>query len=100
MITRLRALFSKKEFTIEPLDLNEATREVVALSLSELQRNRVIVQSELADDLPRSRAIAIQLQQVILNLLRNASDAMVGVRRSPTTPAGQNGTGRAAIAFG
>ena len=52
VITRLRALFSKKEFTLEPLDLNEATREVIALSLSELQRNRVIVQSELADDLP------------------------------------------------
>ena len=52
VVTRLRALFSKKEFTLEPLDLNEATREVIALSLSELQRNRVIVQSELADDLP------------------------------------------------
>src|SRR5215472_10019778 len=41
VITRLRALFSKKEFTLEPLDLNEATREVIALSLSDLQRNRV-----------------------------------------------------------
>ena len=40
VITRLRALFSKKEFTLEPLDLNEATREVIALSLSDLQRNR------------------------------------------------------------
>ena len=33
VITRLRALFSKKEFTLESLDLNEATREVIALSL-------------------------------------------------------------------
>ena len=41
VIARLRALFSKKEFTLEPLDLNEATREVIALSLSDLQRNRV-----------------------------------------------------------
>src|SRR4029077_12662316 len=49
VIKRLRALFSKKEFTLEPLDLNEATREVIALSLSELQRNGAIVQSELAD---------------------------------------------------
>ncbi len=54
VITRLRALFSKKEFTLEPLDLNEATREVIALSMSDLQRNRVILQSELADDLPTS----------------------------------------------
>src|SRR4029077_13140248 len=52
VITRLRSLFTKKEFHLEPLDLNEATREVIAMSLSELQRNRVIVYSELADDLP------------------------------------------------
>jgi C4-dicarboxylate-specific signal transduction histidine kinase len=38
VIKRLRVLFSKKEFTLEPLDLNEATREVIALSLSDLQR--------------------------------------------------------------
>ena len=78
VITRLRALFSKKEFTLEPLDLNEATREVIALSLSDLQRNRVILRSELADDLPLVTGDRVQLQQVILNLLRNASDAMAG----------------------
>ena len=83
VITRLRALFSKREFTLEPVDLNEATREVVALSLSELQRNRVIVQLELADDLPPFTGDRVQLQQVILNLLRNASDAMVGVHDRP-----------------
>ena len=81
--SRLRALFSKKEFTVEPLDLNEATREVVALSLSELQRNRVLVQSELADDLPPITGDRVQLQQVLLNLLRNASDAMAGVDDRP-----------------
>ena len=83
VVKRLRALFSKKDLTMEPLDLNEATREVVALSLSELQRNRVIVQSELADDLPPITGDRVQLQQVILNLLRNASDAMVGVHDRP-----------------
>ena len=83
VITRLRALFSKKEFTLESLDLNEATREVIALSVSELQRNRVVLQSELADDLPNVTGDRIQLQQVILNLLRNASDAMVDVHDRP-----------------
>ena len=83
VITRLRALFSKKEFTLEPLDLNEATREVIALSLSDLQRNRVILQSELAEDLPPVTGDRVQLQQVILNLLRNASDAMAGVDDRP-----------------
>jgi PAS domain S-box-containing protein len=83
VVGRLRALFSKREFTLEPLDLNEATREVLALSLSELQRNRVVVQSDLADDLPRVTGDRVQLQQVIINLLRNASDAMAGIDERP-----------------
>ena len=83
VITRLRALFSRKELALESLDLNEAAREVIALSLSELQRNRVIVQSELADNLPAITGDRVQLQQVLLNLLRNASDAMVGVEERP-----------------
>ncbi len=73
MISRLRSLYGKKDPTIESVDLNEAAGEVLALSLSELQRNRVIVQQELADGLPPVAGDRVQLQQVILNLLRNAS---------------------------
>ena len=83
VITRLRALFSKREFTLEPLDINEIAQEVVALSLSELQRNRMVLQSEFAADLPLITGDRIQLQQVILNLLRNASDAMMNVHDRP-----------------
>ena len=83
VVARLRALFSKREFTLESMDLNEATREVIALSLTDLQRNRVVLQSELANDLPRITGDRVQLQQVILNLLRNASDAMVNVADRP-----------------
>jgi C4-dicarboxylate-specific signal transduction histidine kinase len=72
-------LFSNREFTLEPLDMNDVTREVVALSMSDLQRNRIVLQSEFADDLPLITGDRIQLQQVVLNLLRNASDAMVAV---------------------
>jgi len=79
VISRLRALFRNEELTLEVLDLNEATREVLALSSSDLQSTRVVVQSELAEDLPPVAGDRIQLQQVILNLLRNASDAMVDV---------------------
>jgi PAS domain S-box-containing protein len=79
VVTRLRALFSKKDATTESVDLNDATREVIALSLSELQRSRVIPRTELADDLPPVRGDRVQLQQVILNLLLNASDAMSSV---------------------
>jgi signal transduction histidine kinase len=83
VIARLRALFTNKESTTEMVDLNEATREVIALSSRELQRNRVVIQSELADDLPTITGDRIQLQQVIVNLLRNASDAMVGAHDRP-----------------
>lgn len=83
VIARLRALFTKKESTTEPMDLNEATREVIALSSSELQRSQVVIQSELADDLPTITGDRIQLQQVIVNLLRNASEAMVGAHDHP-----------------
>jgi signal transduction histidine kinase len=65
------------------VDLNEAAREVIALSLSELQRSRVIVRTELADDLPPVKGDRVQLQQVILNLLLNAADAMSCVENRP-----------------
>src|SRR3712207_5328905 len=83
VIARLRALFSRKEFTLESFDLTEAAREVIALALSDLQRNRISLQSELADDLPPVIGDRVQLQQVILNLLRNAADAMADVDDRP-----------------
>src|SRR5438132_5824625 len=64
-------------------DLNDATREVMALSLSELQRNRVVLRTELANDLPPVTGDRVQLQQVILNLFLNASDAMRGIDDRP-----------------
>ena len=83
VIMRLRALFSKKEAATELVDLNEATREVIALSRSELERNRVITLTEFADGLPLVTGDRVQLQQVILNLLRNGSDAMSSVDDRP-----------------
>jgi PAS domain S-box-containing protein len=83
VITRLRALFSQRDATTEAVDLNEATREVIALSSHELQRNRVVLRPEFADDLPPVTGDRVQLQQVILNLLLNASEAMSGVDDRP-----------------
>jgi signal transduction histidine kinase len=67
----------------ESIDLNEAAQEVISLSLHELQRNRVILRHELADDLPPVAGDRIQLQQAILILVRNASDAMSTVDDRP-----------------
>jgi PAS domain S-box-containing protein len=83
VVVRLRGLFTKKESLTEPLDLNEATREVIALSSSDMQRNRVILGQELADTLPPVTGDRVQLQQVILNLLLNAADAMRDIDDRP-----------------
>ncbi len=83
IIKRLRTLFAKRDAPSEPMDLNEAARDVIALSWSDLQRTRVILRSELADDLPLVMGDRVQLQQVILNLLLNAADAMSGVEARP-----------------
>lgn len=76
VINRLRALFSKKCITLEPVDLNEAAQEVIAMLLGELQRNDVKLIPAFADALPTVKADRVQLQQVILNLILNATEAM------------------------
>ena len=83
VINRLRALFGKRDTTTESVNLNEAAREVIALLLSELHRNRVILQTEFTDELSPVTGDRVQLQQVILNLFLNASDAMSGVDDRP-----------------
>ena len=76
VVKRLRTMYSKKELSPESMDMTEATREVIALSMSELQRDGVNLRYDLAYDLPTIMGDRIQLQQVILNLLRNATEAM------------------------
>ncbi|WP_426125877.1 PAS domain-containing protein [Pararhizobium sp. PWRC1-1] len=83
VITRLRSLFGTKGTTTEPVDLNEAAREVIALTSSELQRARVNLQADLAGKLPLVSGDRVQLQQVILNLLLNACDAMSEIHDRP-----------------
>jgi hypothetical protein len=83
VVTRLRALFRKRDVATESVDLCEAAREVIAMSVIELQGNRVTLKDELTDNLPHVQGDRIQLQQVILNLLRNASDAMTDIDDRP-----------------
>jgi signal transduction histidine kinase len=79
VIARLRALFGKRAPVSEAADLNDATQEVLALLSRELQRGRVVLRSELAEALPLVTGDRVQLQQVVLNLLLNAVEAMSGV---------------------
>jgi C4-dicarboxylate-specific signal transduction histidine kinase len=83
VITRLRLLFSKGEAAMDLVDLNVAARDAVALSLAELERGRVVLRLELSADLPPVAGDGVQLQQVILNLLLNAADAMIDVEGRP-----------------
>ncbi len=76
IITRIRALLKKSAAPTQRLSINEAILEVVALTRSELQMNRVALNLQLADDLPPVIGDRVQLQQVILNLIVNAIEAM------------------------
>jgi PAS domain S-box-containing protein len=83
VITRLRALFTRKTTPTQTMDLNEVTQEVITLLANDLQRNRVTLKTELYHDLPLVAGDRVQIQQVIMNLLRNASDAMSHVSDRP-----------------
>ncbi|ABF39848.1 PAS/PAC sensor signal transduction histidine kinase [Candidatus Koribacter versatilis Ellin345] len=83
VISRLRTLFTRKDRSAEAVDLNDATKEVIALALNELHRGKVVLRPELGDDLPPVIGDRVQLQQVIMNLMRNASDAMSTIHDRP-----------------
>ena len=72
---RIRALFTKTRAAKERLDINEAIGEVVVLAGSEMRRNRAILQTQLAADLPSIMGDRVQLQQVVLNLILNGIEA-------------------------
>jgi PAS domain S-box-containing protein len=76
VIARMRALFKKAPMTKEQVDLNEAIEEVVALTQSEAQRNRIDVRTRLGGDVVSILGDRVQLQQVVLNLLLNAIEAV------------------------
>jgi C4-dicarboxylate-specific signal transduction histidine kinase len=83
VISRIRALVRKARPRKDRLDLNETILEVVALTRGEVQRNRVSLQTRLSSDMPLIVGDRIQLQQVVLNLIINAIEAMSGVCDEP-----------------
>jgi PAS domain S-box-containing protein len=79
VVARMRALFKKAPAAKEPLDINLIIQEVLTLTHGELQKNRVSLRTEFTAGLPTVLGDKIQLQQVILNLVVNAIEAMSGV---------------------
>jgi PAS domain S-box-containing protein len=76
VIRRLRALLEKGEAQLQPLDLNEVVRDVLVLAHADLINRNIAVDLRLAADPPQIRGDRVQLQQVLLNLIMNACDAM------------------------
>jgi C4-dicarboxylate-specific signal transduction histidine kinase len=76
VINRVRAILKKGSFEPQKLDVNELLRDVLRLMGGDLNSHAVDVTLELAADLPTIRGDRVQLQQVLINLLLNAEDAM------------------------
>ena len=79
IIGRIRTLIKKEPLRKDALEVNEAIVEVIALTRGEVMKNNVSVQTQLAEGLPLIQGDRVQLQQVILNLIINAVEAMSGV---------------------
>jgi PAS domain S-box-containing protein len=78
VISRLRQMLRKGEVQLAPLELNQVIEEVLGLMHGEMASRRVKTTTHLAQELPLVRADRVQLQQVLLNLIFNACDAMSG----------------------
>lgn len=79
VIDRLRALVKKAPPRHEDVEISGSIREVIELTRGEVAKNEVSLKVELAQDLPSVRADRVQLQQVVLNLIINALEAMAEV---------------------
>ena len=100
VISRIRTLVRKAPLRRDRLDINDAVLEVIAMTQSELQKSRVKLQTHLASALPLIRANRVQLQQVILNLMVNAIEAMSEAddgRRELTISSGGNSSNEVVI---
>jgi signal transduction histidine kinase len=76
VIGRIRSLVKKAPPRRDWLNINDVVTEVLALIGTELQRNGVLILTELSNDVPCAFGDRVQLQQVVLNLIMNANDAM------------------------
>jgi len=76
VIGRVRGLASRRPPSREPVDLAELVQETITLALGEIRGSQISLRTELASDLPTMTADRVQLQQVILNFIVNAIEAL------------------------
>ena len=76
VIRRIRALARRSPLQTDHTDMNEIIPEVIALTRAEIDRNNIVLRTELDPGLPRIVGDRVQLQQVVLNLIMNAIEAM------------------------
>ncbi|MBN3759289.1 AAA family ATPase [Burkholderia sp. Ac-20365] len=79
VLSRIRNLVRKVPPRKEPVNINEAIREVIELTRGEATKSGASVQTQLSDGLPFIEADRVELQQVLLNMIMNALEAMSGV---------------------
>ena len=83
IVGRIRDFVRKVPTERESVDINEIVFEVIRMTRGEMFTNGVVVQTKLTDGLPRIRADRVQFQQVILNLIMNAIEAMSEIGEGP-----------------
>ena len=83
MICRIRALFRRTAPAKVRLDLNQLIVQVCTLMADDVHGNVISLETQLARDLPMIRADAVQIQQVIVNLVRNAIEALAATAVLP-----------------
>ena len=83
VVSRIRALFKHAAPAKVDLDINKLIVQVRSLMADEIQGNGVSLETELGEDVPTIRADAVQIQQVIVNLVRNAIEAMAATMERP-----------------
>ena len=76
VVRRIRALFKEAAPVKAPLDINQIVAEVLRVLSDELRDNSIVVETELAVDLPRIAGDHVQIQQTLINLVHNATEAM------------------------
>jgi PAS domain S-box-containing protein len=77
VISRIRSMLTKSASRTTELDINQIIQDVTILLRNEVTRNRITLSTELASDLPQVPGDAVQLQQVLINLIMNAIEATI-----------------------